>query len=312
MSEAGNGNGAPVVRPAIHQTSQPADRVLHSGNCGVLVQRTAQIAAGKGDAARRLAREAAEFVNTKQDGMATVLVYEDTFGVKDRVHWLIHLRSLADYEALAHLGGAPDLRDGVLGGYVAHRRREEWETAFIPGSVAEDVMLPHRWGMFGTATEAMAEDPSMSPLKADSAEPCFEVLPASHQTGQDPDQLLTTATAGIVMHRVVDFSYQFRAEARLFARTVAETTNLTATGHATALVFEELFGPMERVHFFIHMKELSSMYLLMGSAARTDPDAPRATYMRDWVSPERGAGGWDRLIREGGGRDYALTAQQWS
>ncbi|WP_462185995.1 DUF6039 family protein, partial [Frankia sp. CcWB2] len=228
-----------------------------------------------------------------------------------RVHWLIHLRSLEDYDALVHLGGASDLRDGVLGGYVAHQRARDWGAAFVPGSVEEHMMFPQRWGMFGTATEAMAKDPSLSPLKADSPVPWFEVLGAAHQTAQDPDRILTTASAGVIMHRVIDFSYQFRAEARLFARTVAENMNLNATGHATALVFEELFGPMERVHFFIHMKHLSSMYVLMGIDARTDPTAPRAAYMRDWVSPERGAGGWDRIIREGGGRAHALTAQQW-
>ncbi|MEU4447804.1 DUF6039 family protein [Actinosynnema sp. NPDC050801] len=307
----GAGIGVPGVLPAIHQLDRPTDRVLHSGNCGVLVQRSAQIAAGRGDEARRLAREAAEHVN-RRDDLATVFVYEETFGVKDRVHWLIHLRSLEDYEAVVRVGGAPDLRDGVLGGYVAHRQPVEWGSAFVPGSVEERVLLPHRWGMFGTATDVMAADPSLSPLKAGSPVPWFDVLPAAHQTAQDPECVLTTATAGVVMHRVIDFSYEFRAEARLFARTVAENMNLNATGHATALVFEELFGPMERLHFFIHMKRLSTMYVLMGIDARTDPDAPRAAYLRDWVSPERGAGGWDRMIRDGGCRDHALTPQQWS
>jgi hypothetical protein len=165
--------------------------------------------------------------------------------------------------------------------------------------------------MFGTATQKMAQEPSMSPLKAGAQDTYFEVLPAAHQTTQDPAKILNTANSGVIMHRTIDFSYQFRAEARLFARTVAENTNLNATGHATALVFEELFGPMERMHFFIHMKSLSSMYVLMGVDARTDPSAPRASYLIDSVSPEKGGGGWDRMIREGGGRDSCLTPQYW-
>lgn len=97
-------SGTPSVPPARHQTTQPADRILHSANAGVVVERVAQIAAGQGDSARRMAREAAEFVNAKHPGLATVFVYEETFGVKDRLHWLIHFRSLEDYERLLHMG----------------------------------------------------------------------------------------------------------------------------------------------------------------------------------------------------------------
>ncbi|MER6265404.1 DUF6039 family protein, partial [Streptomyces sp900105245] len=268
-------SGMPSVPPARHQTAQPADKILHSANAGVVVERVAQIAGGQGDTARRMAREAAEFVNAKHPGLATVFVYEETFGVKDRLHWLIHFRSLEDYERLLHMGGARDFRDGVLGGYVAHHQADDWQAAFVPGSVRETMMLPHRWGIFGTATRTMAQDPSMSPLAADRDEPWFEVLPAQHQTSVAADGLLNTATAGVVMHRVVDFSYKYRAEARLFARTVAENTNLNSGGDATALVFEELFGTMERMHFLIHMKTLGTMYKLMGIDARTDPEAPR-------------------------------------
>ncbi|WP_432168927.1 DUF6039 family protein [Streptomyces sp. 1222.5] len=304
-------SGMPSVPPARHQTAQPADKILHSANAGVVVERVAQIAGGQGDTARRVAREAAEFVNAKHPGLATVLVYEETFGVKDRLHWLIHFRSLEDYERLLHMGGARDFRDGVLGGYVAHHQADDWQAAFVPGSVRETMMLPHRWGIFGTATRTMAQDPSMSPLAADRDEPWFEVLPAQHQTSVPADGLLNTATAGVVMHRVVDFSYKYRAEARLFARTVAENTNLNSGGDATALVFEELFGTMERMHFLIHMKTLGTMYKLMGIDARTDPEAPRATYMQDWVPREEGGGGWDSLMLEGSGHDGCLTPQYW-
>ncbi|MER5558826.1 DUF6039 family protein [Streptomyces sp. NPDC002506] len=301
----------PVVPPALHQTSQPPEKVLHSGNAGVVVERVAQIAAGQSGTARALAREAAEFANDKHAGLVTVFVYDETFGVKDRIHWLIHFNSLEDYERLLHMGGAQDFRDGVLGGFVAQRSAREWEAAFVPGSVQETMMFPHRWGMFGTATQKMAQDPAMSPLDPAREGPWFEVLPAAHQTSVAPESLLNTATAGVVMHRTVDFSYEFRAEARLFARTVTENTNLNSGGQASAFVFEEAFGKMERMHFLIHMQSLSTMYALMGIDARTDPSSPRATYMQDWVSPEKGGGRWDRMIVEGGGRDSALTPQYW-
>jgi hypothetical protein len=50
----------------------------------------------------------------------------------------------------------------------------------------------------------------------------------------------------------------------------------------------------------------------MGLDARTDPNAPRhTTYVRNWVSPEKGGGGWDKMTVQGSTRDSALTAQFW-
>ena len=54
-----------ITRPvtAAHQTGQPADRRLHSANAGVLVERVAQVAAGRGADARAALREMASGVN---------------------------------------------------------------------------------------------------------------------------------------------------------------------------------------------------------------------------------------------------------
>lgn len=301
---------APAVRPAKHQTRQAAERMLHSGNTGVIVARTAQIRQGSATLARRVSREMIERINTDFEDVATVLGYEETFGVKDRLHWLLHLRSLADYERLAAGGGpgaVPDLRGGVFG----RAADGEWDDAFEAGSIRETVLLPHRWGMFGTATAAMAADPGMSPL-ADGEDglPRFEVRPAVEQTDLPAERTLNSATAGVVMRRTVDFDYRFRAEARVFARTVAENMNLNMDGLATVYLFEEVFGRMDRAHFLIHMRSLDVMYLLMGLDARTDPDAPRASFVQDWIDMEQGGGSWDRIIVQGSTRDSLLTPQQ--
>ncbi|KJK59194.1 DUF6039 family protein [Saccharothrix sp. ST-888] len=298
------------VPSALHQAGLPVESVLHSASAGVIVERVGQIAPGRADAARAVARELAEYINTKHGQLATAFVYEETFGTKDRLHWLLHFRSLTDYEALLHLGGPTDLRNGVFGGAVAERHGDAWNEAFVPGSVQETVLLPHRWGIFGTATEAMAQDPAMSPI-SDGTPPRFLVQPAQQQTSTPPERTLNTATAGVIMRRTVDFNYAFRAEARVFARTIAETVNLNADGQATVLLFEEPFGPMDRVHFLIHMKSLGSLYTLMGLDARTDPQAPRAGYIQDWISADKGGGSWDRIIVQGSTRDSALTPQLW-
>jgi hypothetical protein len=293
---------------AQQQTSLHPDRVLHSANAGAIVERVAQVRAGLGSEARRFSREMAESINSEHAGVATVFLYEETFGTKDRLHWLLHLRSIDDYETLLRGGGGPDLRNGVFGSGWG----EAWQELFVEGGTRETLLLPHRWGMFGTATEAMAKDPSTSP-NAPGEEPArFIVAPAQEQTSLARDRIVHSANAGVVMSRVIDFTYAFRAEARVFARTAAENVNLNMDGLASAFVYEEAFGQMDRIHFLIHMRSLRVFPLLMGLDARTDAGAPRTTYIQDWVSMEKGGGSWDRMTVQGSTQDCALTPQHWT
>ncbi|MFI2713792.1 DUF6039 family protein [Micromonospora sp. NPDC018662] len=294
---------------AAHQTGQPTDRLLHSANAGVLVERVAQVAAGRGTDARAALRDMTSAVN--EAGVATAMVFEETFGTRDRIHVLLHLRSLSDYDALLAPGGH-DVSNGLFGAAVSGRDRARWDALFVPGGVRDTALLPHRFGMFGTATEAMAADPRMAPLVERDGLPVFDVQPAVAQTAVPADQILDSSTAGALMWRHVQFDYRYRAEARVFARTIAETMNLNMRGHATVLLYEELFGTMDRVHFLVHLRSLDVMYELMGLDARTDPDAPRASFLKDWVSLEKGGGSWDQMIVQGGTRDCALSPQNWT
>jgi len=243
--------------------------------------------------AREALREACEYINLKLVGRARAFVYEETFGVRDRLHILLHLASFDDYTALALLGN--QLRAG-------------WDELFVAGSVQDLVMQPHRWGMHGSLTEPMAADTSVSPL-GDAG--TFVVTPAQAQTAVPPEKILHTANSGVVMRRTADFDHQFRAEARVFARTIAETVNLNATGVATVFLYEEDFGRMDRVHWYIHMRTLADYYVLMGLDARTDPDAPRASYIQDWISMDKGGGSWERMLIQGSVRDVGLTPAYW-
>ena len=226
-------------------------------------------------------------------GRASAFVYEETFGVRDRLHILLHLASFDDYTALALLGN--QLRAG-------------WDELFVAGSVQDLVMQPHRWGMHGSLTEPMVADTSVSPL-GDAG--TFVVTPAQAQTAVPPEKILHTANSGVVMRRTADFDHQFRAEARVFARTIAETVNLNATGVATVFLYEEDFGRMDRVHWYIHMRTLADYYVLMGLDARTDPDAPRASYIQDWIPPDKGGGSWERMLIQGSVRDVGLVPVHW-
>lgn len=280
---------------AAAQLSDVDDSVLHTANAGLVVYRTAQIAGGRASAARQASRAALEDFNAKHVGMATACAYEEMFGVRGRLHWLIHVRSLADYP------GAPQF--------------DPDDDLFVPGTVQDTVMQPHRWGMHGTLTEAMVEsignDPASGPNVAGPDGPLFVVTPASAQTAQQPNEILHSINSGMILRRTADFDYSFRDEARVFARTIAENVNIAAAGQASAFLYEEDFGRMDRVHWFIHLRSVGVYRLLMGLDARTDPDAPRASYLRDWIDLDKGGGSWDRMLVQGSVRDLALLPSRW-
>jgi len=296
-----------LIPTAALQTSVPADQILHSGNAQVIVERIGQIRGGHGTRAREAVHRACEHINGTLTGRASAFVYEETFGVKDRLHVLVHLRSFDDYESLLQTGGLDaDFRNGVLGNHLPDG--PVWDDMFVEGSVRELVMQPHRWGMHGSLTEEMVKDPSISPIDGgDPSAPRFIVTPAQAQTAVPADRTLNSATAGVIMRRTADFNYEFRAEARVFARTIAETVNLNMPGLATVFLYEEDFGRMDRLHWYIHMRSLGVYYQLMGLDARSDPEAPRASYIQDWISPDRGGGSWERMLVQGSVRDVGLT-----
>jgi hypothetical protein len=299
----------PVAFTAQQQTSVPAESLLTSANAGVIIERTADIRSGYGTRARASVHEACERLNTQFTGHTTALVFEEAFGLRDRLHIILHLRSLDDYETLLYSGGSDaDLRNGVFGGHP--HDADLWDTMFAAGSVRDLVMQPHCWGMHGTLTEEMIKDPSVSPVEDDPSGPGrFAVKPAQDQTSLAPADILHTGNSGIVVRRTADFDYEFRNEARVFARAIGETVNLNMKGLATLFLYEEDFGSMDRLHWYIQMKSMSVYYLLMGLDASADPDAPRATFIQDWISLEKGGGSWERMLIQGSVRDVALTPQ---
>jgi hypothetical protein len=82
-----------------------------------------------------------ESVNQKLAGRVTSLLFEQNFGRQDRIHWLIHLRDLADHEVLrefdesgAALFGKQRIHPSKGGG--------TWDELFVPASIHDTVMVP--------------------------------------------------------------------------------------------------------------------------------------------------------------------------
>lgn len=301
-------NQRPVLPPAQHQTSVARADQLHSGNAGVIVERTAQLKNGYRSEGRKFARMMAEYVNTKQVGVASVYVYEETFGTKDKLHWFIHLSSLEAYETLVQMGTEDDEYRGTLNQEQVSQDKGGggWDQMFLDGSYQETVLLPQFWGMYGTKVDGEREKQSKPYL----AQGAISTLPgAREQVALPAEQVLDSGSAGIILHRSALIDYDFRSEGRLFARECAESINENLPGEATVFVYEEAFGTADRIHWLIHLKSLSTYYRLLELHVKNEQ--VRNMYFEERIPPERGGGTWARMFVPGSMVDVALTPQHW-
>lgn len=253
---------AQIVLPAQHQAAlAPAD-LLHSVNAGLVVQKVGQLRSEFRDQGRVFAREMAKHVNARQGGNATAFVYEETFGVEDRVHFLIHLRSLDTYYAMVEMGD----QDRAYRASVKQERVQTeggagaWDRLFVDGSLRSSVLLPRSRG---------------------------------GQPAAAPEQpLLHSGNAGIVLHRAARVAYGFRSEARQVAGRLVDSINEQFAGEASACLYDEAFGEVDRLHWLIHLRDLTTYRLLLERDVFADEGQP-GTFV------------------DGSVQDVALTPHHW-
>ncbi|BBY22226.1 DUF6039 family protein [Mycobacterium stomatepiae] len=298
---------APSIPTALTQTDVQYEGLLHSGNAGLVVERTGVAKSEFRSEARVFARELAQYITSNQRGVCSVYVYEETFGTKDVIHWILHLPSLEVYESMVKMGNSdPGFREIFFKQRIAaDKGGGTWDRLFIDGTITETVLLPQFSGMYGTSTDG---NPS-EPLETGSGG--LILPPAQAQTSLSPQDCLNTAIAGIVIHRVGQLKYEFRAEGRQFARAVAETINSHQRGLVTVFLYEEAFGLSDRIHWLIHLKDLSAYYSLIDMRAFMEPEVAEV-YMKEWIPPGKGGGDWSRMFIDGTLRDLALTPQHWN
>jgi hypothetical protein len=294
----------PAVLSAQHQTSVAPDKILHSANCGVIVERVGQLRGDFRSEGRQFARELAEYMNTNYTDLVTVLLYEETFGTKDRLHWLIHLKSFDAYDTLLRMGTRDEgWRDLILRHRIpAERGGGGWERMFLDAGLRETVLLPQFTGMYGTG-----DAPAPAPDRLGGA---AVVPPAQAQTRLAPQEILHSANAGIIIHRTGQLRYGLRTEGRQFARDVAEMINEQQRGEVTVFLYEEAFGTSDRIHWLLHLKSLSSYYAMIDMRAFMNPEV-LDVYTRERIAPEKGGGTWDRMFIDATLADLALTPQHW-
>lgn len=292
--------------PAQSQTDIRPEKLLNSATAGVLVERVGQLRSGLRSEGRQFARQLSEYINRKYEGIATVFLYEETFGTKDRIHWLIQMRSLTDYETMVRMGtNDEEYRNIITRTEVpAEKGGGGWDRMFLDGSLHETVMLPQFAGMYGTAAKEL---PDIEGLKSNQL--LLGVPPARDQTSLPMSDIVHSGNAGIVLHRTAQLRYEFRSEGRQFAREIAKSINERQRGEVTVFLYEEAFGHADRIHWLIHLKSMASFYAMLKMHATNEEE--RNMYFRETIPAERGGGNWSRMIVDGSMVDCALTPQHW-
>lgn len=261
---------------------------LNSAASSVVIRRSAQPLPGTHAESRQLLLKLADHITSAGEGRASARCYEETFGTRERLHMLMHLDSIASYRDLRRLVDE-EIGDG-------------WNRVFQPGSVQDVVLMPQFWGMYGA--RAGGDREKQSTVYRSSASPV--ALPgARHQTDQPDSALLHSGNAEVVMHRSGQMVYDLRSEARQFGREVADSINENLPGQCTVFVYEEAFGSADRLHWLIHLKDVTTYMRLL--ALHVKDEKVRDIYFRQRIAAEKGGGTWARMFVEGSMADIALV-----
>lgn len=274
------------IPPARHQSQQPDEALLSSANCGLIVQRIGQLRGKYRSEGRQFARELAEYINENQAGLATVFLYEETFGTKERIHWFIHLRSLDAYPTMVAMGaGDEKFRKLILEERTPDGGR--WDVMFLDGSLRETVLVPQRW------------------RGDDGAEPPPDAR-ARDQSELADDQLLHSANASSIVQISGVLKSRHRERGRRLARELATRWNRDRVGTGTAFLYEEAFGSCDRLHWLVHLSSLGA-YRELAGALTPGPVPPPAADPAGGHEPED----WRHMFVDGSLREVALTPQYW-
>lgn len=88
------------VPPACHQIKSENAPFLNSSNTGVIIKRTFHAKYESRDLARLYLSQWQAYINDNAPGFVSCGQFEEMWGFQDRLHLLIHLRSLEDYRIL--------------------------------------------------------------------------------------------------------------------------------------------------------------------------------------------------------------------
>ncbi|TQS26494.1 DUF6039 family protein [Microbispora sp. KK1-11] len=283
------------IRPAQHQSSVPADKVLHSGNSGFIIARNAQLKYSHRAEGRQFFSEVVRHMNDSDLNGASFFCYEEAFGTQDRLHWLIHWKSPNDYGISLEMVDHDETMIDLL---ESDRVKDDdgvgaWGRLIVEGTMQEKILVPQH----GAHHENEEDVPSD-----------LWVDPAWKQSSQPLSEQLNSANAELVLHRVGQAKHEFRKEARYFAFAWQNHVNKVLPGRVTSYLYEETFGVMDQLHWLIHLRSFED-YLTLMHLDDHDPDF-RRILEKDFIAPHRGGGTWARTFVDGTLHDTLLVPYQ--
>ncbi len=293
-SEAPTGDRPVVARD---QTTLRPDQILHSANSGMIIHRVGQFRYEFAEEGHGFSVDLLKYLNENQVGVATTFCYEEVFGVRDRVHWFIHLRNPNEYRKLVHAVDHDEkLHDISVVDRLPEKGHGNWERIFIESSMQERILVPQHGLELGH--EEGEED--------DGHE--YFGTPAQFQTAQPASLRLDSSNSGAIVLRSMVVKYAFREEGRLFAFDWQEYVNAALPGVATALLYEENFGQQDRVYTLIHLRDLSD-YQALRDLDRSDR-MKKDIYGKQRVHEGKGGGTWEQLFVPASIQDTLLLPQK--
>ena len=289
----------PIVQ-ARQQTGLAPDQILHSGNAGMIIYRVGQLEYEYAREGRAYSVDLLKYVNDNQVGVATTFAYEEVFGVRDRMHWLIHMRSPNEYGKLLEMVDHDEkFQDISVVDRLPEKGHGNWEKMFTPRSFAERILVPqhglhlHHDEADGDAAEAENFAPS-----------------ARHQSSQPFDLQLNSANAGAMVLREADVKYEYRKEGRLFGFDWQEYVNRELAGRVTILLYEETFGRQDHIYWLIHLRDLDD-WKALADLERTD-GIQKEIYAKPRLHESKGGGTWEQLFVSTSIRDTLMLPHRTS
>jgi hypothetical protein len=279
------------------QTSLAPEKLLHSGNAGMIIYRVGQLKYEFAKEGRGFSVDLLDYVNEAQVGVATTFCYEEMFGTKDRLHWFIHMRSPDEYQKLLEMvDHDSDFQDISAIDRLPEKGHGNWERMFVYGSMRERILVPQH-GLTHSHDEDDHGDDHGS-----------FVPPARNQTLQPFDTQFNSANAGAIVLRTADIKYEYRKEGRLFAFDWQEYVNRALGGQLTVLLYEQTFGQQDQIHWLIHLRDLSD-YQALVELDRSKQMEERI-YDKQRVHDSKGGGNWEGLFVPTSIHDTLLIPQR--
>jgi uncharacterized protein DUF6039 len=288
-----------TIVPTVADQEKSRRELLHSGNSGFMVHRVGQSKYGFHSEALQFSWALMDYMNSKVGEYVTTRGYEEIFGTRGNLHWLVHMKSPSDYSRLLKMVDHDNSFRKVVDEdrLPASGGGGSWEKVYIESSYKETILVPQH------GLDRLMETEGLNPDYEESEG--FFASPAQHQTSIAADQLLHSGNAGAIIHRKGQLKYEFRNEGRAFAFEWSDYFNRSMPGKVTSFLYEEGWGSQDRVHLLIHLKDLDQCKEIV-KREREDP-AFRAIFTKEFVAAHKGGGTWGRMFVEGTLQDTLLV-----